>query len=163
MKQRDPLDVGSNDQVEIRPARLNDIDALVSIAQRAYDPYVARIGRRPAPMDDDYLARIDSGQVDVAVVDDSPVGMIVTVLEADHLLVENVAVDPAHHGRGIGGALLRHAEDVAERAQVGEVRLYTNAAMVENLAMYRRLGYHEVKRCRSDGFDRVFFTKRVVR
>ena len=114
-------------------------------------------------MDDDYLARIDSGQVDVAVVDDSPVGMIVTVLEADHLLVENVAVDPAHHGRGIGGALLRHAEDVAERAQVGEVRLYTNAAMVENLAMYRRLGYHEVKRCRSDGFDRVFFTKRVVR
>jgi hypothetical protein len=39
------------------------------------------------------------------------------------------------------------------------VRLYTNAAMEENLVLYPRLGYREVGRRRDGGFDRVFFTK----
>jgi len=147
--------------MEIRPARPDDVDALRSIVERAYEPYVARIGRRPAPMDDDYRARVERGQVSVATIGRAPVGLIVTMIESDHLLIENVAVDPAHHGQGVGGALLRHAEEIARRARVPEVRLYTNAAMVENLAMYPRLGYREVARRRSAGFDRVFFSKRL--
>ncbi|WP_442061956.1 GNAT family N-acetyltransferase, partial [Rhizobium johnstonii] len=62
----------------------------------------------------------------MAVLDILPVGLIVTVLGTAHLLIENVAVDPAHHGQGLGSALLRHAERIAERAGVREVRLYTN-------------------------------------
>lgn len=149
--------------MKIRPARLDEVDALSTIVQRAYEGYVARIGRRPAPMDDDYVARIESGQVSVATVDGVLVGLIVTVLAPDHLMIENVAVDPAHHGQGLGGALLTHAEQIAKDAGVSELRLYTNAAMVENLAMYPRLGYREVERRRSGGFDRVFFSKRIAR
>jgi ribosomal protein S18 acetylase RimI-like enzyme len=114
-------------------------------------------------MDDDYRARVLNGQVAVAMLEELPVGLIVTVLASDHLFVENVAVDPAHHGRGAGGALLRHAEDLAERAGVPEVRLYTNAAMVENLAMYAKRGYEERERRHEDGFDRVYFVKRIGR
>lgn len=132
---------------------------LRGIVQRAYEGYVKRIGRRPAPMDDDYLARVGAGQVSVAAVDDQPVGLIVTVVGANHLLIDNVAVDPAHHGHGFGRALLEHAEQIAARAGLSELRLYTNAAMVENLTLYPRLGYREVGRRRDDGFDRVFFTK----
>jgi hypothetical protein len=34
--------------------------------------------------------------------------------------------------------------------------------MVENLALYPRLGYREDGRRVEDGFDRVFFSKRLV-
>lgn len=112
-------------------------------------------------MDDDYRVRVRNGQVAVALLEELPVGLIVTDLASDHLFVENVAVDPAHHGRGVGGALLQHAEDMAERAGVPEVRLYTNAAMVENLAMYPKRGYEERGRRTEDGFDRVYFARAV--
>jgi GNAT superfamily N-acetyltransferase len=38
------------------------------------------------------------------------VGLIVLIEEADHVLVENVAVDPGRQGEGIGRALLAFAE-----------------------------------------------------
>lgn len=145
--------------MEMRGARLDEVDALRGIVQRAYEPYVPRIGRRPAPMDDDYAARVRSGQVTVAVVRGGPAGLIVTEPQADHLLIDNVAVEPAYQGRGIGRALLAHAERIAARSGLRELRLYTNAAMTENLALYPRLGYRETGRRRDEGFDRVFFTK----
>jgi hypothetical protein len=39
------------------------------------------------------------------------------------------------------------------------VELYTNEAMVENLAMYERMGYREIQRKHDAGFNRVFFRK----
>jgi ribosomal protein S18 acetylase RimI-like enzyme len=145
--------------VEIRPARADEALVLTDIVQRAYARYVARIGRRPAPMDDDYRSRVANGEVTVAVLEGEPVGLIVTVMRCDHLLIDNVAVEPAHHGRGVGRALMAHAEQIAARNRVPELRLYTNAAMSENLALYPRLGYREVDRRRDAGFDRVFFAK----
>ncbi len=145
--------------MDIRLAESDDADKLANIVQRAYEGYVARIGRRPAPMDDDYATRIREGQVSVAVLKDEVVGLIVAVPEVDHLLIDNVAVEPSHHGQGVGRALSQHAERIAAAAGLPELRLYTNAAMVENLALYPRLGYREVERRHERAFDRVFFTK----
>jgi ribosomal protein S18 acetylase RimI-like enzyme len=146
--------------VEIRPARAADVPAVRDIVERAYAGYVERIGRRPAPMDDDYAAKVRAGEVFVA--DDGGVaGLIVLVARGDHLLVENVAVDPDRQGTGVGRALLAHAERLACERATPELRLYTNAAMVENLAFYPRLGYREDGRGVEDGFDRVFFSKRL--
>jgi ribosomal protein S18 acetylase RimI-like enzyme len=97
--------------------------------------------------------------VSVAALNGEPVGLIVAVVADDRLLIDNVAVEPAHQGQGVGRALLAHAEQIAARRGLSELRLYTNAAMLENLALYPRLGYREVERRRDEGFDRVFFTK----
>jgi ribosomal protein S18 acetylase RimI-like enzyme len=70
-----------------------------------------------------------------------------------------VAVLPAAQGRGIGGRLLGLAEQHARSLGLGEIRLYTNEAMTENLAYYRRHGYTETHRAEQDGFRRVFFRK----
>jgi ribosomal protein S18 acetylase RimI-like enzyme len=98
--------------VILRRARANDAPALHDIAQRAYGVYVERIGRRPAPMDDNYDERIRAARVFVAD-DDGVVGLIVLVATPDHVLIENVAVDPDHQRAGIGRALMSLAEGYA--------------------------------------------------
>lgn len=130
------------------------------IVAAAYGVYVERIGRRPAPMDDDYDERLRDGRLYVAD-DGSVAGLIVLVPASDHLLVENVAVHPARQGEGIGRALLTYAEEYARELGLPELQLYTNAAMTENLAFYARLGYREVDRRTEEGFQRVFFSKPV--
>lgn len=50
----------------LRRAKADDVPALHDIAERAYGVYVERIGRRPAPMDDDYSERIRTARVFVA-------------------------------------------------------------------------------------------------
>jgi GNAT superfamily N-acetyltransferase len=78
-----------------------------------------------------------------------------------HLLVENVAVDPSRQGGGIGRFLMAFAETYARERGLGELRLYTNEAMHENLRFYPRLGYREDGRRLEDGFRRVYFVKRL--
>jgi ribosomal protein S18 acetylase RimI-like enzyme len=72
-----------------------------------------------------------------------------------------VAVDPADRGGGVGARLLALAEEQARSLGLAEIRLYTNAAMTENLACYPRHGYAETGRGEQDGFQRVFFSKRL--
>jgi N-acetylglutamate synthase-like GNAT family acetyltransferase len=146
--------------MEIRRARAADLSAVREIVAAAYGVYVERIGRRPAPMDDDYDERLRDGRLYVAD-DGSVAGLIVLVPASDHLLVENVAVHPARQGEGIGRALLTYAEEYARELGLPELQLYTNAAMTENLAFYARLGYREVDRRTEEGFQRVFFSKPV--
>jgi hypothetical protein len=42
------------------------------------------------------------------------------------------------------------------------VRLHTNARMVENLALYDRLGFAVERRAPHDGVDRVFLRKALT-
>ena len=112
-------------------------------------------------MDHDYGEKVAKGYAFVAEEAGSVVGLVVLVPASDHLLVENVAVDPSRQGEGIGRALLAFAEAAARDAGVSTLQLYTNAAMTENLAFYPRLGYEEVGRRTDAGFERVFFSKRL--
>jgi ribosomal protein S18 acetylase RimI-like enzyme len=145
--------------VTVRPADPGDVDVLRRIAAAAYQPYVARIGRAPAPMTADYAQAVRSGQAWVAVEDGQVTGFVVLVAYPGYLLLENVAVLPTAQGRGIGGRLLSLAEEHARSLGLSEIRLYTNEAMTENLAYYPRRGYTETHRAEQDGFRRVFFRK----
>jgi ribosomal protein S18 acetylase RimI-like enzyme len=110
-------------------------------------------------MDADYRAQIDRGLVWVAAEGKTVLGLIVLVANPDHLLIENVAVDPAHQGAGVGRALLGFAEDTAREVGLDAIRLYTHEKMSENLALYVRLGYSEFERRDEGGFARVFLSK----
>jgi ribosomal protein S18 acetylase RimI-like enzyme len=147
----------------IRLATSDDVPAIADIVERAYSVYLERIGRRPGPMDDDYASRVDEADVFVAVQSGGAVcGVIVLEPASDHLLIENVAVDPERQHTGIGRALLAHAEQVALDQGFGEVRLYTNVAMTENQRLYGRLGYREDGRWITGGFQRVYFSKALL-
>lgn len=149
--------------MEIHPAQESDASALQEIVERAYAVYVERIGRRPAPMDDDLAARIRGADVFVAEDDGEIIGLIVLVVAENHVLVETIAIDPGRQGEGVGRALMAHAEAFASERHIAELRLYTNVAMTENLTFYPRIGYREDDRRDEDGFSRVYFSKRLGR
>lgn len=147
----------------IRTAVAADLTEVRACAEAAYGQYVAAIGRKPAPMVADFAAQIADGQVHVALGgDDALLGFIVFHPEAGHMLLENVAVAPAAIDQGVGKALIAFCEATARAAGLQAVHLYTNAKMTRNLSLYPRLGYAEAGRRHEDGFDRVFFTKRLA-
>ena len=54
---------------------------------------------------------------------------------------------------------------VVEQARAGgydRISLYTNEAMVENQALYERIGYVETRRADEHGYARVFYEKEVA-
>ena len=147
--------------VQLRRAIPSDVAAVERIVRAAFDMYVARIGRQPAPMQADYRAAVASSRVWVIDADGEIAGVIVNEVHDDHLLIDTVAVAPGAQGHGYGALLLARAEDDARELGLPEVRLYTNQAMTENQTFYPRHGYIETARGRQDGFDRVFYAKKV--
>jgi ribosomal protein S18 acetylase RimI-like enzyme len=130
----------------LRPATAADVPRLTELAQAAYGQYVERLGRPPRPMTDDYADVVRSYGVTVAERSGEIVGLIVLRVSDEGFLVDNVAVDPAHHGSGVGSALLERAEVAARRAGFDSIYLYTHEKMTENLALYSRIGYVEYDR-----------------
>lgn len=146
----------------IRRADARDVSAVGRLVGAAYSGYLDRMSVPPAPMLTDYAQVIGEGVADVLSVDDQLIGLVLMIPAPDHLLVENVAVHPGFQGQGWGRRLMAHAEAKARRAGLGELRLYTNEVMTENIDFYRRLGFTEVDRRAEGGYDRVFMHKQLV-
>lgn len=146
----------------IRPAAIGGLPEIQRIVHAAYIKYVERLGKPPAPMLDDYRRRIVAREAWVMLDGTDVTGVLILVPRADHLLLDNVAVDPRFRGKGIGRALIEFAEREAARREYNEIRLFTHQKMHENLLMYPRLGYEETGRGTQDGFDRVFYRKQIV-
>jgi N-acetylglutamate synthase-like GNAT family acetyltransferase len=142
----------------IRSATPADLPEVKVVVHAAYSSYVARIGKEPGPMQDDYASLISQGRVYV-IDDGGVVGVLVLIPERDAMLLDNVAVRPEAQGKGYGRRLLAFAEDEARQHGFSQVRLYTNVLMVENLSLYSRLGYIETRRGEQNGYSRVFMEK----
>ncbi|HYO05081.1 MAG TPA: GNAT family N-acetyltransferase [Mycobacterium sp.] len=143
----------------LRRATDGDVDGINRLILAAFGKYVDRIGRPPSPMTADYAELLQTSRVWVVEDGREVVGFLVTQAEADHLLVDSIAVAPTAQGGGHGGALLERAERDARELGLPEIRLCTNEAMMENLEFYPRRGFHETGRGVQDGYHRVFFTK----
>jgi ribosomal protein S18 acetylase RimI-like enzyme len=146
----------------IRRAVPDDLAAVEELVEQAYRPWVPVIGGRPKPMDADYAALIAAGRVHLALdtATDAVDGLIVLIPEPDTMLVENVAVRPALHGRGIGRRLLAFAEDEARRLGLPAVRLYTNATMTRNIALYDAFGYAVTGRLPVEGRGHIVLMRK---
>jgi GNAT superfamily N-acetyltransferase len=142
----------------IRVATPAETDQVRALVERAYGHYIARIGMRPGPMEADYDALVEAGAVFV-LADPDIAGLIVLQDTPDHLLIENVAVDPDRQGEGLGRTLLDFGEQEARRRGLREMRLFTHELMTENIVMYARLGWDEYARRPEDGFSLVYFRK----
>lgn len=151
-------DAGS---VRIIPARTGQEDTIRTLVRRAYAMYVPRMGKEPGPMVDDYAARVAEGSAYVLERDGAICGVLVLLDFPGYLLLDNVAIDPDCQGLGLGRILIDFAEEEALRRGYPEIRLYTHATMIENIAMYPRLGYEESHRVTEKGYARVYMRKKI--
>ena len=148
-------------EIEVSAARAEDVPAVEQLVREAYEPYVERIGRKPGPLLDDYATIVGQGRALVARDRGRIVGLLITSVRPDHLLVENVAVADSVRGTGLGARLLRIAEEQARAEGLDEIRLYTHELMTENVAYYPRHGFVETHRRTDNGFPRAFFSRRL--
>ena len=139
----------------IRPAQASDAAALTRAIDAAYAIYAGR-GLSLPPVSDGVAEAIAETPVFVAETAAGVVGGLILRL-GDAAKIENIAVAPEGAGQGIGGALMKRAEDVARQAGYDRVTLATHAGLTETLRFYERLGWAETGH---EG-DRVFLARRL--
>lgn len=147
----------------IRSAQAEDVDAVSQLVQDAYRPYIARLGKPPGPMLDDYALLI--AEQHVWVLENEGALTAVLVLKdagPGALLLDNIAVSPTAQGKGYGRKLVAFAEAEASRRGNTKIRLYTHVLMTENLALYHRLGFRETGRVSERGYERVYMEKQLI-
>jgi ribosomal protein S18 acetylase RimI-like enzyme len=148
----------------IRKAGKDDVERIAAIARAAYGKYVPRIGREPPPMLADFAAEIAAGHAVVIEIARAIGGYLISWPKMDAYFIDNVAVDPTRQGLGLGRQLMEYAVREAKRHNLPAIRLYTNAAMTENLAMYAHMGFVETHRVMETqfhietGFPRVYMS-----
>ena len=146
----------------IRIANLEDEKYIIDCVKDSYSKYINRIGKKPAPMLDDYKTKIIDSWVHVFEEQEKIIGISELIPRSDHLYLGNIAVHPSFQGQGIGRQLMLYAESIAKSQGFTEIRLFTNEAMYENLAIYSKYGYLETGRKTEDGYKRVYFSKPIL-
>ena len=131
----------------VRRATAGDADKLTALARAAYARHVPVIGREPMPMSADWRKLLREPEIWIV---DEPGGETAASLaldiQPDHVTIWSVAVAPAQQRNGIGRRLMAFAEARTRELGRAELRLFTNALMEGNVALYRRLGYRETRR-----------------
>jgi ribosomal protein S18 acetylase RimI-like enzyme len=146
----------------MRRAAAADAAAVRALTRQAYAKWVPVIGREPKPMGADYDLAVQEHRIDLAYCDGELAGLIEMIAEADHLLIENVAVAPGFQKRGIGRHLMAHAEEVAWSLDYPQMRLYTNKLFAENVELYRRLGYRIDREALTERGTAVYMSKELA-
>ncbi|KAJ5902227.1 hypothetical protein N7495_002755 [Penicillium taxi] len=148
----------------ISKATMEDVPIIRSMVDAAFSKYIERIGKSPAPMLADYNEVIQTHPVFVLKDQSSRVvGSIVLHLDpsSDSVEINNLVVDPQAQGYGYGRVLMDFAEEFARSQGFSALTLYTNVKMYENLSLYVKMGFSETGRRTDDGFERVFFYKKL--
>jgi ribosomal protein S18 acetylase RimI-like enzyme len=83
------------------------------------------------------LASTDRGEI-LGVV-------VITSLSHSSWEIKNLAVSPAHQGRGLGKALLRSALDLSKSRGAHEVWIGTGNSSLNQLGLYQRMGFRMVE------------------
>ncbi|WP_188195805.1 MarR family winged helix-turn-helix transcriptional regulator [Nonomuraea sp. SYSU D8015] len=112
---------------------------------------------------DDQELRPPAGMLLVATLRAEPVGCVAVKLHHDaaaaHL--KRMWVDPGTRGLGLGRRLLAEAEARVAASGIRTVRLETNRALTEAIALYRASGYREVEPFNDEFYAHHWFEKRL--
>jgi DNA-binding MarR family transcriptional regulator/GNAT superfamily N-acetyltransferase len=149
--------------VEIRPkdpthpdARLCLRSYFAELDHRAETPFDPARGVSAEP----HELRPPAGLLLVAYLRDEPIGCgAVKHHDCASADIKRMWVSPSARGLGLGRRLLGELEACAARHGATAVRLETNRALTEAIALYRSAGYREVPRFNDEPFAHHWFEK----
>ena len=141
-----------------RIAKLEDHKIIMAIAQKAYEKYVERMGKEPAPMrpviqkEDVVFVCEDNKQV---------IAFAILVKINDQIILDSIAVDPLHQKKGIGNNFIKYIEQYLIKQKINKYQLYTNEKMFENIDWYQKIGFKIFKKVTEKGYSRIYFEKKI--
>lgn len=135
-----PEELPAEPSLCLRPARGEDVSALVALDDAAFDP-MWRLGRHGVSL---YL--VTTAHFVVAEEDGALIGYVVADARGDEAQVIRLAVHPAKQRQGIGRRLLLDALAYARDAGAGTVVLNTQAGNEASLRLYHGLGFRDFGR-----------------
>lgn len=130
--------------------------------------YYAELDRRfvggfaldPAHDPDDAQLRRPCGTFVIALDGDAPVGCVaLKATGAAYWEIKRLWVDPSRRGAGLARQLIHRAEAAAREMGALVLRLDTNLALPDAIAMYRHWGWREIPCYNDDPYAQVFFEK----
>lgn len=125
----------------MRRAGPSDAVAIRELTRKVYAKWIPAVGREPGPMQADYDAAVLNHWIDLVEEDGRLIALIEMIPRPGHLFVENIAVAEERQGKGLARKLLDHAETLARKEGLPELRLLTNGAFASNVALYLHLGF----------------------
>jgi len=129
--------------VTIRPAREDDIETLRDIERRAgarfRDVGLGHIADAEPFAAEELTAFIDAGRAWVA--GETPCGYAVATVVDGNGHLEQISVDPAHQGNGVGRALIDRVCDWARAIGATGLTLTTFTDVPWNGPLYQHLGF----------------------
>ncbi|MCW5735320.1 MAG: GNAT family N-acetyltransferase [Enhydrobacter sp.] len=154
-----------------RTAVISECDEVVRVIRAAFTPYFRTLGRE-FPVDgsvqfaeqrERLAAEVARGDVYLALDGERVVGAVRTNREGKELYIDQIAVDPAKQGTGVGSWLLERIAEVARGRGLGGLSLMTAEMAAANIRLYQRHGFKIVSRGPiDDGLDphiRVYMVK----
>jgi ribosomal protein S18 acetylase RimI-like enzyme len=141
-----------------RRAVAEDHEIIIAIAQKAYEKYVERMGKEPAPMrpviqkEDVVFICEDNKQI---------IAFAILVKINDQIILDNIAVDPSHQKKGIGNNFIKFIEQYLIKKKFDKYQLYTNEKMFENIKWYQKIGFKIFKKVTEKGYNRIYFEKEL--
>lgn len=128
-------------KLTFRKAEQRDLFDIEQCVEQAYRPYVAVLGVEPAPLSTNYEDHICKGNVLIAHASNGDfVGILLSYVDGESLIVDNVAITPAFQRRGALVEICVHAVQLARAAGLTNIRTFTNQKLVRNINMYKKLG-----------------------
>jgi ribosomal protein S18 acetylase RimI-like enzyme len=140
-------------------------------ARHCLSEYAAELDRRfsggfdpgRSVLPDPGTLRPPTGLLVVASLHSEPIGCgALRFIEGQPPEIKRMWVAPSARGLGVGRRLLAELEDRAAQASSRVVRLETNQALGEAIAMYRSAGYMEVEPFNDELYAHHWFEKRLV-
>ena len=138
----------NRDQVELRPADPDSAEARACLT--AYFTELAQripgldMGKFPVPDPEADSYRPPHGRVLIAWSDDLPVGCVsLRPLDATTAEVKRLWVADHARGQGLARRLMHAIEEEARAMDLATLKLDTNSALTDALALYRATGWRE--------------------
>ncbi len=147
----------------LRLADASDAAAVTAVVRAAYAKWAPVLGREPLPMRADYERNIQDHRIELLIRNGVVGAVLETIDWPDHVWIENIAVSPELQGNGLGRHLLDHAEGLATKLGLSDVRLLTHAAFEANIALYVGVGYVIDRMEPFMGGRTVYMSKRLNR